>query len=93
VIARDDPALRLVDRAIEMAVGLGLTDLGAGSTTENPQAAGVGAVIGWVVGLLVGAHMEKVEVLYRAQWTPQGWHLIRMAQQPGAAARPALGTA
>lgn len=84
---------KVADRAIEMAVGGGITGLGAGSTTENAELALLGAGIGWVVGLLVGANMQKIEVLYRVQWTNAGWHLIPVAPQPAAPARPALGTA
>ena len=80
---------RVADRAIEMAVGLGLGGLGAGSTTENGEIAALGAALGWVVGLFVGANMKNVEVLYRAQWTSQVWHLIRVAPQR-APSRPAL---
>jgi hypothetical protein len=87
---------KVADRAIEMAVGLGVGGLGAGSTTENAELALLGAGIGWVVGLLVGANMQKVEVLYRAQWTPSGWHLTPVAPQPAvpaSAVRSAFGTA
>jgi hypothetical protein len=84
---------KVADRAIEMAVGFGVGGLGAGSTTENAELAVIGAAVGWVVGLLVGANMQKVEVLYRAQWTNAGWHLIPVNPQPAAPVRPALGTA
>jgi hypothetical protein len=80
---------KVADRAIEMALGLGVGGLGAGSTTENGEIAAIGAALGWVVGLLVGAKMKKVEVLYRVQLTSAGWELIRVAPQP-AALRPAL---
>jgi hypothetical protein len=73
---------RIADRAIEMAVGLGVTGLGAGSATENAEVALLGAGIGWVVGLFVGANMEKVEVLYRVQLTAAGWHLTATSPQP-----------
>jgi NAD(P)-dependent dehydrogenase (short-subunit alcohol dehydrogenase family) len=82
---------RIADRAIEMAVGLGVGGLGAGSATDNAELALLGAGVGWVVGLLVGANMEKVEVLYRVQWTSAGWHLTPTSPQP--AVRPALRTA
>jgi len=84
---------RVADRAIEMAVGLGIGGLGAGSTTENAEVALLGAGIGWVVGLFVGASMEKVEVLYHVQLTPAGWHLTPTPQQPtvpASAVRPSL---
>lgn len=86
---------KVADRAIEMAVGGGITGLGAGSTTENAELALLGAGIGWVVGLLVGANMQKAEVLYRAQWTPSGWLLTPVAPQPAVASavRPAFGDA
>ena len=80
---------RVADRAIEMAVGFGVGGLGAGSTTENGEIAAIGAAIGWVVGLFVGANMKKVEVLYRVQLTSTGWELTRVAPQP-TALRPAL---
>lgn len=80
---------QIADRAIEMAVGFGVGGLGAGSTTENGELAVIGAAIGWVVGLFVGANMQKVEVMYRVQWTDTGWHLTRVAPQP-APSRPAL---
>lgn len=80
---------KVADRAIEMAVGLGVGGLGAGSTTENGELAVIAAAIGWVVGLFVGANMQKVEVIYRVQWTGAGWHLTRVTPQP-AQLRPAL---
>jgi hypothetical protein len=84
---------KVADRAIEMAFGFGVGGLGAGSATENAELALLGAGIGWVVGLLVGANMEKVEVLWRVQSTPQGWRLIAVESQRAAPVRPALGTA
>jgi hypothetical protein len=72
-----------------MAVGLGVGGLGAGSTTENGELAVIGAAIGWVVGLFVGANMKKVEVMYRAQRTDTGWHLTRVTPQ-SVPSRPAL---
>lgn len=80
---------KIADRAIEMAVGGCIGGLGLGSTTENDQIAALGAVAGWLAGLFIGAKMEKVEVIYRAQRTPTGWHLIPVAPQP-AASRPVL---
>jgi hypothetical protein len=80
---------KIADRAIEMAVGGCVGGLGLGSTTENDQIAGLGAVVGWLAGLFIGAKMEKVEVIYRAQRTGTGWHLVRVVPQP-TAARPAL---
>jgi hypothetical protein len=73
---------KVADRAIEMAVGFGVGGLGAGSTTENGELAVIGAAVGWVVGLFVGANMNKVEVMYRVQWTDAGWQFIRVAPQP-----------
>jgi hypothetical protein len=83
---------RIADRALEMAFGLCVGGLGVGSTTESAELVMLGAGLGWVVGLLVGANMEKAEILYRVQWTSQGWHLILVKPQP-AVARPALGAA
>lgn len=79
---------KIADRAIEMAVGGGLSGLGAGSTTKNGEIAAFAGVVGWFAGLLIGAQMEKVEVIYRAQRTGTGWHLVRVVPQP--APRPAL---
>jgi hypothetical protein len=74
---------KVADRAIEMAVGLGsMGGLGAGSTTENGELAAIGAAVGWVVGLFVGAKMKKVEIMYRVQWTGTGWQFIRVPPQP-----------
>ncbi len=80
---------RVADRAIEMAVGFGVGGLGAGSTTENGEIAVIGAALGWVVGLFVGANMKKVEILYRVQLTNAGWQLTHVTTQP-APLRPAL---
>jgi hypothetical protein len=80
---------KIADRAIEMAVGLGVGGLGAGSTTENGELAVIAAAIGWVVGLFVGANMEKVEVVYGVQLTNTGWHLTPVPARSGSA-RPAL---
>lgn len=82
---------RIADRAIEMAVGGGVGGFGVGSTTENGEVALLGAFAGWIVGLFVGANMEKVEVVYRAQLTSTGWHLAPGAPQ-SAPLRPALQT-
>jgi hypothetical protein len=82
---------KIADRAIEMAVGLGVGGLGAGSTTENGELAVIGAAIGWVVGLFVGANLQKVELMYRVQWTNAGWHLTGVTPQ-SAPSRPALQT-
>ncbi len=84
---------KVADRAIEMAVGFGVTGLGAGSTTQNGETALIGAGIGWVVGLFVGSRMEKAEVLYEVQATSRGWHLMSVKPHPAAPARPALGAA
>lgn len=85
---------RVADRAIEMAFGFGVSGgLGTGSATDKAELALLGAGIGWVVGLLVGANMQKAEVLYRAQWTTAGWHLIAAAPAHPAAPRPALNQA
>jgi hypothetical protein len=84
---------RVADRAMEMAVGLGVGGLGAGSTTENGEIAVIGAALGWVVGLFVGANMKKVEVLYGVQLTGEGWHLVPVTPPAVAPARSALGTA
>jgi hypothetical protein len=84
---------KIADRAIEMAVGGGITGLGAGSATENGELAVIGAAVGWVVGLFVGANMEKAEVLYQVQSTNAGWHLIPVKPQRTAPTRPAFGTA
>ncbi len=73
---------RVADRALEMALGGGIGGFGVGSTTENGETAVLGALAGWCVGLLVGANMQKVEVVYRAQLTSTGWDLTRVARQP-----------
>lgn len=84
---------KIADRAIEMAVGLGgVGGLGAGSTTENGKLAVLAGAVGWVVGLFVGATMKKVEVMYRVQWTSNGWRLTRVTPQ-SAPPRPALQAA
>jgi hypothetical protein len=80
---------KIADRALEMAIGGGIGGLGAGSATKNGEIAVIGAFAGWVAGLLVGANMEKVEVIYRVQRTGAGWHFIRVEPQP-AVSRPAL---
>jgi hypothetical protein len=79
---------RIADRAIETAFGFSVGGLGVGSATEKGELAVMGAFVGWCVGLLVGANLEKVEVMYSAQWTGAGWHLTRVAPQaaPGRAA-------
>lgn len=79
---------KIADRAIEMAIGGGISGLGAGSTSKNGEIAAFGAVVGWLAGLFIGANMTKVEVIYRAQRTDTGWHLVPVAPQP--VARPAL---
>jgi hypothetical protein len=85
---------KVADRAIEMAVGGAVTGgYGAGSTTQNGETAVIGGFVGWVVGLLVGANMKKVEPLYRAQLTSQGWQFVPVKPQRSAPARSALGTA
>ena len=64
-----------------------------GGLAENAELALIGAGIGWVVGVLVGANMQKVAVLYRAQWTPAGWHLNPVVPRPvvpASGTRPAL---
>jgi hypothetical protein len=82
---------RIADRAIEMAVGGGsIGGLGTGSATKNGEAAAIGALAGYAIGLFIGATMEKVEVIYRAQRTGTGWHLIPVAQQRATSPRPAL---
>jgi hypothetical protein len=80
---------KIADRALEMAFGGGVGGFGVGSTTENGELAVLGAFVGWCVGLLVGANMKKVEVVYRVQLTSAGWELTRVAPQP-APLRPAL---
>jgi hypothetical protein len=80
---------RIADRAIEMAVGFGVGGLGVGSATENDELAVIGAALGWIAGLFVGATMRKVEVLYRVQLTSTGWHLTRVTPQL-APLRPSL---
>ncbi len=80
---------QVADRAVEMAVGLGLAGLGVGSKSENAELAGLGAFAGWVVGLFVGANMKKAEVLYRVQLTPQGWHFMAAKPQPAVPVRSA----
>jgi hypothetical protein len=71
--------------------GLGVGGLGVGSTAKNGELAVLGAFAGWGVGLLVGANMKKVEVLYRVQLTGAGWDFTRVAPQsaPSRAAFPA----
>jgi hypothetical protein len=81
---------KIADRALEMAVGGGIGGLGTGSATKNGEIAAFAGVVGWFAGLLIGAQMEKVEVIYRAQRTPTGWHLIPVAHERAASARPAL---
>jgi hypothetical protein len=81
---------KIADRAIEMAIGGGsIGGLGTGSATRNGETAAFGAFVGYVIGLFVGANMRKVEVIYRAQRTPTGWHLIPVAPQP-VASQPVL---
>ncbi len=81
----------VADRALEMALGFGLTGMGAGQVTQNGEIAVLGAAIGGLVGLIVGANMQKVEVLYRVQLTREGWHFRRV--EPLSTTRPALGGA
>jgi hypothetical protein len=80
---------KVADRALEMAFGGGVTGAGVvGSSSPSGEAAFVAGLMGWAVGLLVGAGMEKVEAIYEVQWTNAGWHLIPVPRK-----RPAVGTA
>jgi hypothetical protein len=84
---------KVADRALEMAFGGGITGAGVvGSSSQNGEAAFLGGLAGWAVGLLIGAGMEKVEVIYEVQWTNAGWHLISVPRT-STAARPRLEAA
>jgi hypothetical protein len=72
----DGEITSVADRAIETAIAGGVVGGGAGASTQNREAAALGGFLGWVAGLIVGAKLEKVEVLYRVQWTPIGWRLV-----------------
>jgi hypothetical protein len=81
---------KVADRALEMALGGGITGAGAvGSSSQNGEAAFLAGMAGWALGLLIGAGMEKVEVLYEVQWTNAGWHLISV-RRTGRAVGPVL---
>lgn len=65
-----------------MAVGGGITGAGVvGSSSQNGEAALLAGLAGWAVGLLIGAGVEKVEVIYEVQWTNAGWRLIPVSRQ------------
>ncbi len=84
---------KVADRALEMAFGGGITGAGVvGSSSQNGEAAFLAGMAGWAVGLLIGAGMEKVEVIYEVQWTNAGWHLIPVPRTRTAVG-PALGAA
>jgi len=84
---------KVADRALEMALGGGITGAGVvGSSSQNGEAAFLAGLAGWAVGLLIGAGMEKVEVIYEVQWTNAGWRLIP-APHTGTVVRPALEAA
>jgi hypothetical protein len=84
---------KVADRALEMALGGGITGAGVvGSSSQNGEAAFLAGLAGWAVGLLIGAGMEKVEVIYEVQWTNAGWRLIP-APHTGTVIRPALEAA
>lgn len=77
---------KVADRALEMAVGGGVSGLGIGSRTETAEGAVLGTLAGWCIGLLVGANMKKVEVMFRVQRTNAGWRFARVTPQPTAPA-------
>jgi hypothetical protein len=84
---------KVADRALEMAVGGGATGLGiVGSASQNGEAALIAGTAGWLLGLFVGANMEKVEVIYQVQQTYAGWRLVP-TPRTATAAGPALETA
>ena len=72
---------KIADRALEMAFGGGVSGLGIGSRTETAEGAVLGTLAGWCIGLLVGANMKKVEVMFRVQRTSAGWRLVEVAPQ------------
>jgi hypothetical protein len=76
---------KIADRALEMAFGGSVGGLGIGSRTETAEGAVLGTMAGWCIGLLVGANVKKVEIMYRVQWTSAGWRFARVPPRQAAA--------
>jgi hypothetical protein len=84
---------KVADRALEMALGGGIAGAGVvGSSSQNGEAAFLAGLAGWAVGLLIGAGMEKIEVIYEVQLVNAGWHLISVSPT-GTVVGPALAAA
>jgi hypothetical protein len=84
--------VKVADRALEMAFGLGTTTgLGVAASKQAGETAFVASLIAWGLGLLVGANMENVEVIAQLRWTNAGWQFVatRPQTQVHAAAEPA----
>jgi hypothetical protein len=90
-LAADGQVAKLGDRAVAWLLrGAGIGGLG-GATTENRDVAGFAALVGALVGGVLGSQVETVEPIFQVRLLPSGgWELAAIPRRRLGPGQPGL---